>query len=98
MITLTPEASTRLKALERFYIEIEWPQALRNLDYALANASLVVVNAPQGGPSPPRPHPELSTPGFSLLKRGRYCIAYDPARPIIAGVFLDTDRLLTRLR
>ena len=98
MIALTPEASAQVEALERFYIEKERPQALRNLGHALAEASLIILNAPERGLPAPRPYPELSALALSWLKRGRYWIAYDPAGPIIAGVFFDTDDIPDRLR
>ena len=46
MIALTPEASAQVDAFERFYVEKERPQALRNLGHALAEASLIIANAP----------------------------------------------------
>lgn len=98
MIALTPEASAQLEALERYYIEKQRPQAIRNLGYALAEASLIILNAPERGMSAPRPYPELAKLKLSWLKRGRYWIAYDPAGPIIAGVFFETNDIPTRLR
>lgn len=98
MIALTPEASAQLEALERFYTEEQRPQALRNLGYALAEASLIILNAPERGLPAPRPYPELSAFALSWLKRGRYWIAYDPIGPIIAGVFFETDDIPNRLR
>lgn len=98
MIALTPEASAQLSALELFHIEKERPQALRSLGYALAEASLIILNAPERGMAAPRPYPELSAFGFLWIKRGRYWIAYDPDGPIIAGVFFDTDDIPDRLR
>ena len=98
MITLTPEASFQLDTLERFYVEKQRPQALRNLGYALAEASLIILNAPERGLPAPRPYPALASLGLSWLKRGRYWIAYDPAGPIIAGVFFETDDIPNRVR
>ena len=43
---LTPEAVAQVEALERFYIQKQRPQALRNLGHALAEASLMIMNAP----------------------------------------------------
>ena len=98
MIALTPEASAQLEALERYYIEKQRPQAIRNLGHALAEASLIILNAPERGMSAPRPYPELAELKLSWLKRGRYWIAYDPAGPIIAGVFFETNDIPTWLR
>ncbi len=98
MIALTPEASAQVDALEHFYIDEQRPQALRNLGHALAEASLIITNAPERGIAAPRPYPALSELGFSWLKRGRYWIAYDPNIPIIAGVFFETDDIPNRLR
>ncbi len=97
MIALTPEASAQVEALERFYIEKGRPQALRNLGHALAEASLIIVNDPGRGLPAPRPYPGLASLGLSWMKRGRYWIAYDPAVPIIAGVFFETDDIPNRL-
>ncbi len=98
MIALTPEASAQLDVLERFYVEKQRPQALRNLGYALAEASLIILNAPERGMAAPRPYPELSTFGLLWLKCGRYWIAYDLRGPTIASVFFDTDDIPDRLR
>ncbi len=91
MIALTSEASAQLDALERFYVERERPQALRNLGYALAEASLFILNAQYRGLPAPGPYPELAALGLQWLKRGRYWVAYSPDEPIIAGVFFETD-------
>lgn len=98
MISLTPEASAQLDEFERYYIEQQRPQALLNLGYALAEASLVILNAPQRGLAAPRPYPELASLELLWLKRGRYWVAYDPAGPIIAGIFFDTDDIPNRAR
>lgn len=98
MIALTPEASAQVASLEHFYINNHRPQALRNLGHALAEASLIITNAPEQGMKAPRPYPTLAELGFSWLKRGRYWIAYDQKIPIIAGVFFETDDIPSRLR
>jgi plasmid stabilization system protein ParE len=98
LIALTPEAARQLEALERFYVDRQRPQALRNLGHALAEASLIIVNAPERGLPAPRPYADLASLGLSWLKRGRYWIAYDPAVPIIAGVFFETDHIPDRVR
>ena len=97
MIALTPEASAQVEALERFCIEKGRPQALRNLGHALAEASLIIANDPERGLPAPRPYPSLAALGLSWMKRGRYWIAYDPAVPVIAGVFFETDDIPNRL-
>ncbi len=97
MIALTPEAAAQVAALERYFVAKQRPQALRNLGHALAEASLIIANAPERGLPAPRPYPELAGLGLSWLKRGRYWIAYDPAIPVIAGVFFETDDIPNRL-
>ena len=67
------------------------PASLRNLGHTLAEASLIIMNAPERGLPAPRPYPALASLGLSWLKRGRYWIAYDAGIPIIAGVFFETD-------
>ena len=98
MIALTPEARAQLEEFERHYVRQQRPQALRNLGHSLAEASLVILNAPQRGLAAPRPYPELASLALLWLKRGRYWIAYDPAGPVIAGVFFDTDDIPVRVR
>ena len=98
MIELSPEASTQLELLEQFYLQKQRPQALRNLSHALAEASLLIANAPERGLPAPRPYPAMTALGLSWLKRGRYWVAYDPTIPIIAGVFFETDDIPNRIR
>ena len=98
MIALTPEASAQIDRLEQFYIDKQRPRALRNLGHALAEASLIITNAPESGLPAPRPYAVLATLGLSWLKRGRYWIAYDPSIPIVAGVFFETDDIPNRVR
>lgn len=97
MITLTPEAATQVAALERFYIDRQRATALRNLGHALAEASVIILNAPERGMPAPRPYPELDVFGFLWIKRGRYWIAYDARLPIIAGVYFETDDIPNRV-
>ena len=98
MIALTPEAKVQIEAFQSYYVEQQRPQAIRNLGHSLAEASLVILNAPQLGLAAPRPYPELASLELLWLKRGRYWIAYDPAGPIIAGVFFDTGDIPNRVR
>ena len=65
--------------------------------HALAEVSLIIATSPERGLAAPRPYPELAELGFQWLKRGRYWIAYDPAVPIIAGVFFETDDIPNRV-
>lgn len=95
MIALTLEASAQLDALERFYVERGRPQALRNLGHALAEASLIILNAKGPGLTAPGPYPDLAALGLQWLKRGRYWIAYSPVGPVIVGVFFETDDIPT---
>jgi plasmid stabilization system protein ParE len=97
LIALTPEAARQVEALERFYVDRQRAQALRNLGYALAEAGLIITNAPERGLPAPRPYPELASLGLGWLKRGRYWIAYDPVALVIAGVFFETDDIPDRI-
>ena len=97
MISLTPEASAQLDALADFYVSKMRPEALRNLGHALAEASLMILNAPERGVPAPGPYPELAAFGLSWIKRGRYWVAYDPSVPTIAGVFFETDDIPNRV-
>lgn len=98
MIALTPEARAQVDALAAFYVEKERPQAVRNLAHALAEAALIILNAPDRGLVAPGPYPELAVYGLLWLKRGRYWVAYDPVGPIIAGVFFEKDDIPNRVR
>jgi hypothetical protein len=42
--------------------------------------------------------PTLNWCLLAWIKRGRYWVAYDPAGPVIAGVFFETDDIPTRAR
>lgn len=97
MISLTPEASAQVAALEWYYLDKQRPQALRNLGHALAEASLIIAHTPELGRSAPRPYPDLGGLGLLWLKRGRYWVAYDASVPIIAGVFFETDDIPNRV-
>lgn len=97
MIALTFEAAAQVAALEQFYVDRQRAAALRNLGYALAEASLIILNAPERGTRAPSPYPSLEAFRLSWIKRGRYWIAYDALIPIIAGVFFDTDDIPNRI-
>jgi plasmid stabilization system protein ParE len=97
VIALTPEAANQLESLEQFYIENQRPQALRNLAYAVAEASLIILNAPERGAAAPRPYPYLADLGFRWIKRGRYWIAYRSEGPAIVGIFFETDDIPSRI-
>ena len=97
MISLTPAASAQLDAFEQFYIDKGLAQALRNLGHALAEASLIILNAPERGLDAPGPYPGLAAFGLRWIKRGRYWVAYDPSVPIIAGIFFETDDIPNRV-
>ncbi len=97
MIALSPEAAAQITEFKRFYVEAARPQALRNLAYALAEASLIILNAPERGVLAPRPYPDLAALGLHWVKRGRYWFAYDRSGPVIAGVFFDTDDIPARI-
>ena len=101
MIAVSPEASAQIAALELFYVEKGRSQALRNLAHALAEASLIITNAPESGSAAPLPYPELAAFGLSWLKRGRCWIAFavaGPDGPRIAGVFFESDDIPNRMR
>lgn len=61
-------------------------------------ASLVIRDVPASGLTAPPTYRELADMGLRWLKRGRYWIAYDPAVPIIAGVFFETDDIGNKAR
>ena len=96
MIALTPEADAQLEALEQFHIDRHRPEAVRNLDHALADASLVILDTPKRGTDAPGPYPDLAASGLLWLERSRYRIAYDPAVPVVAGIFFETDDIPNR--
>jgi len=97
LIALSPEADAHVRAPERFYVEKQRPQALRNLGHALAEASLIIMNEPERGLAAPRRYPALASLGLSGLERGRYWITYDAGIPIIADVFFETDDVPNRV-
>jgi len=73
------------------------PSRTEQLAISLAEASLIITNAPSRGLPAPHPYPDLAALELSWLKRGRYWIAYDPTVPTIAGVFFETDDIPNRV-
>jgi len=74
------------------------PEAIRNLAYALAEASDLIERQPEGGLPAPRPYPQLAKPGRLWLHVRRYWVAYDLVTPIrIVGVFFDAANIPKRV-
>ena len=74
------------------------PEAIRNLAYALAEASDKIESNPDAGLTAPRPYPSVAKPGRLWLHVRRYWIAYSTTiPPVILAVFFDTARACRQL-
>lgn len=98
MTLYTQTAQDQLHALEQHYAALGRSQAIRNLAHALAEASLVMLNAPHLGLPAPRPYPTQARPGLFWLKRGRYWISFRLPGPTITGIFFDQADIPGQLR
>ncbi len=90
MIAYTPEARRQVRELIGHYRKKQRPEAIRNLDAALARAEAAL----ESGPTRPRMFPatyrDLARPDRAWLKEGIYWIAYQQTvPPVILAVFWE---------
>jgi hypothetical protein len=98
VIALSLRATLDVARLEEHYDQLGRPEAIRNLAYALAEASDKIENDPDAGVTAPRPYPSLAKPGRLWLHVRRYWIAYSTTiPPVILAVFYDTANIPERL-
>ncbi|MGA3004639.1 MAG: type II toxin-antitoxin system RelE/ParE family toxin [Acetobacteraceae bacterium] len=97
MIGLSARAARQFRELREHYEDRERPEATRRLIAALEEASRKIEVTPSAGLAAPRPYPHLARPDRLWIKAGRYWIAYQPATPVIVGVFYETANIPRRL-
>ncbi len=98
MIPLSARATLDVARLEEHYDQLNRPEAIRNLAYALAEASHKIENNPDAGLTAPRPYPSLAKPGRLWVHVRRYWIAYSTATPpVMLAVFYDTANIPERV-
>lgn len=98
MIELSARATVDVARLEEYYDQLDRPEAIRNLAYALAEASDKIESNPDAGLTAPRPYPGVAKPGRLWLHVRRYWIAYSTTiPPVILAVFFDTANIPKRV-
>jgi len=97
LIGLTALAERQLRELREHYEDLGRPGATRALIAALEAASRKIEKSPNAVLGAPRPYPHLARPDRLWIKAGRYWIAYEPAIPVIVGVFYETANIPGRL-
>ena len=97
MIGLTTRAQRQFRELREHDEDFERPEATRGLIAALEEASRKIERNSTAGLPAPCPYPHLARPDRLWLKAGRYWIAYEPATPVIVGVFYETANIPDRL-
>ena len=66
------------------------PEALANLDKAVAEAERLIELQPQTGLLAPRPYPSMARPGLRWMKVRRYWFGYRNAQTaVVVLVFYD---------
>ncbi len=98
MIELSARAARDVARLEEHYDRLGRPEAIRNLAYALAEASDKIKSDPDTGLVAPRPYPGIAKSGRLWLRVRRYWIAYSTTiPPVMLAVFYDTANIPERL-
>lgn len=88
-----------MRALLKYYEDLDRPEASRGLIAALEAAWRTILANPASGLPAPRPYPSLASPGRKWIKSRRYWILYrTDAAPAIAGVFFETADIPNRMR
>jgi plasmid stabilization system protein ParE len=88
LIAYTPDASRQVAALVDHYRTKQRPEALRNLNDALARAEATILAGPKNPRKFPATYSDLVRPGVMWLKSRSYWIAYQQRTPpVIVAVF-----------
>jgi hypothetical protein len=97
VIELSARATLDVARLEDHFDKLGRPEAIRNLAYALAEASDKIESDPAAGLIAPRPYPGVARRGRLWLHVRRYWIAYSTTTPsVILAVFYDTANIPER--
>ncbi len=98
MTLYSAQAAEQVRSLIRFYVSKGRPEAVTNLQDALARAEQGIDQQTGQDLYAPRPYPALGRPGLRWLKTGRYWISYSVATPpVIHAVFHDSADIPARL-
>jgi plasmid stabilization system protein ParE len=97
LIGLTARAERQFRELREHYEDLGPPEATRGLIAALEEASRRIEKNLRVGLAAPRAYPHLARPDRLWIKAGRYWIAYEPATPVVVGVFYETANIPGRL-
>ena len=99
MIRLTPFAEQQLDELERHYVKLRRPFALRRLVEAVEAAIGRIERHPDEGLPAPRTYPQLARPGRAWVKSGRYWFSYATTpQLLITGIFFETANIPARVK
>lgn len=97
MIDYTPEARRQVRDLIAPYRKKRRPEAIRNLDAALARAEAGIASGRARARAFPPTYRDLARPGRAWLREGIYWIAYQQTvPPVIIGVFWDRAEIARR--
>lgn len=98
MIRYSRRGAEHVSALLDHYIQLERPEAVRNLLAAVREAMERIERSPDAGLPAPRPYLQLRSPGRFWIQVGSYWIAYR-RRPVptIVAVFYDESNIPGRL-
>jgi plasmid stabilization system protein ParE len=86
----TPEARRQVRDLIAHYRRIRRPEAIGNLDAALARVEAAIARGPARPRTFPATYRDLARPGRGWLKEGIYWVAYQQTvPPVIIAVFWE---------
>lgn len=90
MTDYTPEARRQVRDLIAHYRRKRRPEAIRNLDAALARAEVIIAEGLARPRAFPATYRDLASPGRAWLREGIYWIAYQQTvPPAIVAVFWE---------
>jgi hypothetical protein len=99
LIAYTPEARRQVRDLIAHYRKVRHPEAVRNLDAALARAEVAIASGPPHPRAFPSTYQALARPGRAWIKEAIYWIAYEQTvPPVIVGVFWERADIEQRYR
>jgi hypothetical protein len=90
LIRYTRIARRQIADLVAHYRQKQRPEALRNLDNAMAEAEAAILRGPKRPRRYPATYSGLTRPGIAWLKSRSYWVAYQQTvPPVIIAVFWD---------
>jgi hypothetical protein len=98
VIELSARATLDVARLEEHFDRLGRPEAIRNIAYALAEASDKIESDPKAGLAAPRSYPSIAKPGRLWLHVRRYWIAYSTTMPpVMLAVVYDAANIPDRI-